>query len=305
MTEQRILRDTTQTLISYPRLGDSGEVLRQVPASVEVKIGTPALAFDETAAYAAGIVDAYDETLSAAALEGATSLAVSSGAIKRGRRYLVADGAGGFIEVESRTEGTGTTMQLAEPLPRALASGAVVKGFACTVALTAAQTDMVGNGIAEWKATMASPDSRVLVWQQSFRIVRRLLLFTLTPSRLTQVWPALMAMRNRQDVDFEELINATWTHRILPLLAARSIQEDDVVSADRLEPLHALACMMQVMLANPQTPSDTYERFERRWLQLEESTFAASDWWKTAQDETPQPRPELQALPVMGLRLTR
>ena len=305
MSEQKILRDTAQTLLSYPRLGDSGEVLRQVPASVTVKIGTPAESFDETTSYAAGTVDAVSTTLSAAVDEGATSLTIASAAIRRGRRYLVADGAGGFVDVESRSEGTLTTMQLAEPLPRALASGAAVRGFACSIALTTAQTDLVGNGIAEWRATMSSPDSRVLVWTQGFRIVRRLLLYTLTPTRLTQAWPAIQPLRTRQDVDLEETISATWAHRILPLLAAKGIDEDDVVGADALEPLHALACLMQLLLPNPSTAGELFDRLERRWAQLEETTFSRKDWWQVPQDQTPQPRPEDQLRPAMGTRLVR
>lgn len=305
MAEQKILRDTTQTLLSYPRLADSGEVLRQVPASVVVKVGTPAVAFDDGASYVAGTVDAVNTTLSAAAAEGATSLAIASAAVRSGRRYLVADGAGGFVEVESRSEGTVTTMQLAEPLPRALASGAALRGFACSIALTTGQTDLVGNGIAEWQATMAAPDSRVLVWLQGFRIVRRLLRHTLTPTRLTQAWPAVAAMRNRQDVDLEETIAATWEHRILPLLSARGIVEDNVASAEALEPLHALACVMQLLLPNPATAGELYERLERRWVQLEETTFARMDQWQVPQDEAPQPRPEGGAQPAMGCRLVR
>lgn len=303
MAEQRILLGSTQSLVSYPRVAPGGAFLRGVPSSATVRIGTVADSMPSVGVSAT--VDSVSTTATQAALEGATSITVASMTAVLGRRYLVQPATGSaYVEVVSATAGvlSASALTLAEPLPLAVASGAAVKGWAVTKALTAAQTAEPGSGLAIFKATVDGVDYE---WSHEFRIVRRIPTSVLTPTRLTQAWPSVRQMRSRQDVDFEETIEAAWGHRILPFLAANGIDAEDVTSVDVLEPLHAVGCVLQLVEGNPAVPRELVESIQRRWERLSETTLARKDWWETPQDSQPTRRPEEKPAARSGLTLTR
>jgi hypothetical protein len=238
----------------------------------------------------------------AVAASGAQSLTVASATWVRGRRYIIETIDGHVLDVTSRQSSTGTTLYITEPLPIAVPTGSAVKGWAVLRALTADETEEPGNAEALWSAVVGGV---TYVWMQSFRIARRIPVSMLTPTTLTQTWSNIRALRARQDTDLEEVILAAWEHRILPLLAARQVSEEDVVSVDALEPLHAIACVLQLAMGNAAVTAEMFDRLEARWSQLVESTFARKDWFEAPQDETPEIRPDAPPVVKTGIRLVR
>ncbi len=78
MSTQRILRGTTTTLVTYPRI-ETGEFVLGVPSSPEVRIGTAAVALpSEDSTWSAAAVETIATTLTAAAEAGSTELAVEA-----------------------------------------------------------------------------------------------------------------------------------------------------------------------------------------------------------------------------------
>lgn len=272
MGEQRILRASTQTLVSYPRLHPNDVVLGQ-PSSVTVNLQTPASA-DGT--YVAATADSLSTTTQGAHAEGADHISLASSvALIAGRRYLIALTDGRNIEVEALAGGTTNTLYTAEPLPCAIANGSAVKGFAVTKALTAAQTEQVGDCLALWRATV---NGSTYEWSESFRIVNKVTASKLTPTRLTHAYPIVSSLRDTNDIDYEATIDAAWDHRVVPLLAARKILDEDVISDEALVPLHALACVLHLVEPDPRFATDYIDRLRVQFDQVVETTFARIDF---------------------------
>lgn len=283
---QKFLRDTTPTLISYPRVSSGGQFMRRVPTSATVMVKSPAA---PSTSYAAATVDSVATTLSAAASEGANSVTVASATgINARRRYLIAQAGEEHLDVEIRRANS-TTIYLAEPLARAAANSAAFAGWACSVALSADQTELVGYGSARFKAVI---DSATYEWDEQFRIVHRLLHSTLTPTRLTQAFPVVVSLRPKKDYDFEETIRLAWEHEVLPWLELGGYEEEHVQSVEALEPLHALACVLMLARPNPGFPRETLESLERMWTQRSQDTKARATWYAHPPAEEPAPTPE-------------
>lgn len=302
MSEPKILLDSTQTLRAYVEVDVGGEYVRGQPSAVTVRIATPSTSMPAEGAGVAADIDTLSTTLSGDVDEGAVELAIEEAAVVRGRRYLVRNPAGDEAVVKATKGGTLDTLYVAEPLPFEGVTGATVKGFSVSKALTAAQTEEAGAGLAMWRVTV---DGVVYEFAQPFRIVRRLLVATLTADKLTTAWPVVRQLRTRNDLSLEEIIAAAWEHRVLPWLAAQDIEEEDVVSAHALEPLHAVGCVLQLAEGNTQIGPELVERTQRRWEQVATTTLARKDWHVEEQVEQPAPRPDAPAKPAMGMRLVR
>lgn len=272
MAEQRILRASTQTLVSYPRLHPADMLLGQ-PSSVTVNLQTPA---QQSTTYAAAVADSISTTTQGAHAEGVDHITLASSvALVAGRRYLVALADGRFIDVEALAGGTTNTLYTAEPLPCAIANGSAVKGFAVSVDLTAAQTDQVGDALALWRATVSGSTYE---WSQSFRIVNKVTAPKLTPTMLTHAYPLMASLRDTNDIDYEATIDAAWDHRVVPLLAARKILDEDVIADEALVPLHALACVLQLVEPDPRFSADFVGRLREQMDKVIETTFARVDF---------------------------
>lgn len=246
--------------------------------------------------------DAISVATTAAAAKGATQITVASAAWRRGRRYVIKTTDGHSLEVTSRSTNTGTTLHLAEPLNVAVPSGSTVLGWALMRTLTAAETSLPGPGTIIFRATI---DGTVYIWPESFRVVRRLLAPTLTPAKLTALYPNVRTMASRNDYTLEELLLAAWETRIMPWLAAQDYDEDDVVNAHALEKLHGIACLLQLSMLSTTLPPDVLTRLDTQWAAAAQETLARNDWWTQPQVETPTNRPESNPRPVMGMRLVR
>lgn len=304
--EQRILLDSTDTMTTHPRVmrGDGFPVIGVPAAGASARVGTVAVAMPTTLS-TAQVTDrtARTTTTNAAASEGATQLSLAASlAMDAGDQWVIALSGGRKIVVTGAgVSASSSTLLLREPLPLDVASGSTVTCTTIIYTFTALQTAMRGRGLAIFQASI---DSRAYQWHEPFRIVRRMFNYTLTPTLLTQHWPFLRPMRDRQDVDFEELIRTAFDSRIRPLLAARDIDEDDIVNAYALEPIHALACALQVIMPNQTIDSVVRESMDRRWAADVETTFARNDWWEATQEETPAIA-QTAARPAVGMRLTR
>jgi hypothetical protein len=234
-------------------------------------------------------VDSVATTLAAAAAEGAESVTVASATgLNTGRRYLLAVAGDEHVDVTIKRNNS-TAVVLAEPLPRNIANSAAFAGWACSIALTADQTDSVGYGSARFKAVI---DSVTVEWDEQFRIVNRLLYSTLTPSKLTQAFPVILSLRPRKDHDFEETIQLAWEHEVRPWLELGGYDEEYVQSVETLEPLHALACVLMLARPNPGFPRETLESIEKLWTERSAATRSRASWYAAPALEEPEPAPE-------------
>lgn len=272
MGEQRILRASTQTLVSYPRLYPA-ELVLGAPSSVSLLLQTPAV---QDTVFSAASFDTLSTTTQGAHQEGDTHITLAASvALVAGRRYLIQLATGRDIDVQALEGGTTNTLQLVEPLPCAIANNSAVRGFAVLRVLTTAQTDQVGDSLARWRATVAG---NTYEWSDSFRIVNKVTSPRLTPTRLTHAYPLMSSLRDTNDIDYEAIIEAAWAHRVVPLLAARKILDEDVISDEALVPLHALACVLHIVEPDPRFSTDFIERLRVAYDKAVETTFARVDF---------------------------
>lgn len=298
MAEQRILRASTQTLVTYPRLQPAEVVLGQ-PSSATVKLQTPAV---QETTYSAAVSDSLSTTTQGAHQEGDDHITLAASVpLVAGRRYLIQLASGRFIEVEALEGGTQSTLWTVEPLPCDIANNSAVLGFAVTKALSAAQTDQVGDALALFRATVGGT---VYEWSESFRVVNKVTAPRLTPTRLTHAFPIMASLRDTNDIDYEAVIDSAWDHRIVPLLAAKKILDEDVISDEALVPLHALACVLHIVEPDPRFSTDFIGRLREQYDTMIETTFSRIDF--AVRDQTDLTPRSVGAEPRWGaMRLTR
>jgi hypothetical protein len=275
------------------------------PTSCTVRIGTPAVSMPTS--YDNATVDSVSSTLSANADEGAVYVYLSgSVALVAGRQYLInSNDNSGYTHVAQATiTATDSSVSLAEPLPAKVWSSDTFKGFAVSHALTTTETRDPGNALALWRAGISSVTYE---WAQSFRIVRRIPVCPLTPTRLTQAYPVIHTMRARTDTTLEELIAAAWEFRVLRAFEAKGIQEEDIVSTEVLEPLVAIGCVLQLVMQDPTLPADYVDRIQQDYDRTMASVLASRHWYEDNQTDNPAPRPDTeQPTPRRGgMRLSR
>lgn len=284
---QRILLGSSQSVVSYPRLSPDA-ILTGVPTSVTARRVCP-LASDDVDSYQAVTVDSLSTTLSSAVLEGDTSLPLAgSVTVVAGRRYLVTDASTKrIVEVLATNGGSVTTMYLAEPLPCNIDTGSAVNGHACPIALSTSQTATVGGGYVLFRGTVGGV---VYEWDESFRVVRRLTSIALTVTELTQTYPVVRQLASSTDVTLEEAISAAWRAEMVPILSARGVLDEDLLTDDVLIPMHAAAVVRHLARMWPAAPVDFVQRVSEDYDRVKETTFARIDLAMRPQDViTPEP----------------
>lgn len=290
--EQRILKGSTQTLVSYPRVGPDGRPLASPPGSPQVRIGTPAVPMPS--AFTAATADSLFCALDVDADEGATAIIVSPNqSFVAERDYLATTPAGHVVVVRSAiagfgvVSGTAWSVELAEPVPQALPANTAIQGWALSRPLTAQQTATEGEGLAIWQAEIGG---QTYEWAQAFRVVRRMPVSTLTAPRLTQAYPVVHTLRSRNDKSLDELIVSSWRHKVVPSLEARGIIEEDIIAVDRLEPVHAAACVLHLAEANPAIDAQFVDRWRSIFVQSLDTAMASRTWYEAPQTADPDPR---------------
>lgn len=292
---QRVLVDSTATILSYPRLAVDGLVTTGVPSSATARRVAPQSP-DAATAYVAATVDSLSTTTQGATSEGADSIALAGAvSLVEGRRYLIVDANHGKrIVVQASRGGSSSTLWLQEPLPTSIANGSTVSGIAVTVALSAAQTTEPGSGYVLFRATI---DGVVREWDEPFRVVRRITSIALTPTELTQSYPTIRQIASSSDLTLEEAIQASWRMVMVPALSARGILDEDVLTDDVLVPMHASATVLHLARQWPAAPSEFVDRLATSYEQIKQTTWDRIDLITRSQDaETPDvPTPGSQA----------
>lgn len=268
----RVLIGTTQTLESYgPPLGQ--------PSAATVTLRTPAVDFE---AAVNATRDQMSTTLSAAGAEGDESLTIASAAVVRGRYYLATTASGDLLPVRAKNEGTVTTFHLESPLQRAVASGAALKGAMVSLALSATQTEVKGECLARWSATIGGV---VHIWDQPFDIVEAFQFYTMNPAKLFSAYPIMYRLSLPADLDLNEAIANTWDYNILPMLEAKGMHLNKIKSTHALEPVHAVGVLLHLLSMDESKPADFVAQWQERFEQQVERALARRTFWYDVSDE--------------------
>lgn len=413
MTEQRILKGSTATLYSYPRVERDGTALLKQPVSVTVRIGTPAVDIPDEDAGVAATVDDLSAKATVAVAEGEEEVACSGVAVagdqadvtstedsvlidtyalsdgvyavsiayaiitenggvkagtitadvtfedgvntdvantldtpttstgdaaamaititgpgfsitgagsaptsvewitaltytrvpnfQRNRSYLVGDDV--VQEVVHAGADDSATLLLAEQLLADIDANAPVKGWRVSKALTAAQTDLTGNGIAFWTATF--DDGFIATWAQSFRIVRRLPVFTLTPTELLQEWSVIRQLVDPEDHNLEDTIASVWRSQVEKVLAKKKVNAEDIIRVDPIKAIWSLAVLRDLAITS-QLSDRSKDDIEKRWILEVTELMDRDDWYDAPQDDaSPSPAPEEPTVRAKGLVIVR
>lgn len=297
----RVLLNSTETITSYPRLAADGILTSHLATSATARRVGPG-ANDDPTAYVAATVDPISTTTQGAHTEGDDSITVAAAQTwVAGRRYLITDATRGVeIVVVASKSGSSTELWLAEPLIADLGNGSTVKGVAVSVALTSTQTNTVGAGYVLFRATI---DGVVREWEEPFRVVRRITSIALTPTHLTQAYPVVRKLASATDTTLEEAINAAWHHLVVPALAARGVLDEDIMTDDVVEPMHAAATVLHLARQWPQASAEYVTRLEATYEQSKATTWDRIDFLTAPQDSvTPDaPNPGTQGPRYVGI----
>lgn len=297
----RVLLNSAETITSYPRLAADGVLTSHFATSATARRIGPG-ASDDVGTYVAATVDPISTTTQGAHQEGDDSITVANAqSWIAGRRYLITDATAGreIVVVASRTA-TSTELWLAEPLVSDVGNNSAVKGVAVTVALTSTQTNTIGAGYVLFRATI---DGITREWEEPFRVVRRITSVALTPTHLTQAFPVVRKLASATDTTLEEVINAAWHHFVVPALAARGVLDEDIMTDDVIEPMHAAACVLHLARQWPQASTEYVNRLEAAYEQAKSTTWDRIDFLTAPQDAvTPDaPNPGTQGPRYVGI----
>ncbi len=270
-----ILRAQAANIVSFPRLQTTGPLPLSAPSGPEYRFTTAATPWtDETATWATGTVDTLALTVAAAAEEGDSELDLpSTSSVVVGRRYLLVDVDG--VQVVSIARKDAERVYLGEPLRRDVSDGAVLTGWAITAALTAANTDLVGPAIIQFRCVLGG---LTVSWTESVRVARRLPVVPLTPDELVRVYPEVKSLHARQDETLEDLILSAWDHVLLPRIMRQGHYPEDVVNPDVLRPALALACLLHVVRQSRAVDAGYVDRIMSDFDRLLDNTTASVLW---------------------------
>jgi hypothetical protein len=284
---RELAKSAAATLVAYPRRNAS-------VASATVRFQTPSTSLTDAAA---ATVEDLSLLTTVAASVGDTTLTVDdfaeAGAPVIGRQYLIVERGQEALRVECADfNATANTILLAQPLPRDLAVGAEVQGFALTTSLTSTHTETKGEGSAEWTVTVNEADGLTQTveppFTTAFRIVERSSHYALTWSLLGRWAPDLQHEKPANDVTGDETLDAAWQMHVVPALAQRNILPGRIINQDLLRPVHVAAVRFLLFPESEVAQREFYEKVNqamasRGWWYDEEETLAPPD-------DTAQPR---------------
>jgi hypothetical protein len=276
-----VLRGSTSTLTTYPRT--QGPVPLLPAVSPTVRVAAQGVSWpDEDTGYAAAGQDTLDQTVTAAADVGATALSITSTNVAVGRKYLLVDSDAVF-PVSVIGKGAGV-VYLGEPLRRAVSALGKLVGWAVTRALTTTETDLVGPGMAQFKATVGGI---AVSWTETFRVARRLPVIPLTADELVRSHPEVKALHARQDETLVQLIESAWEYQVLPKILRREFFPEDIANPEAVKPLLAAACMVHLCRLSRQVTDEYLARWMLEFDRQLEATLARLDWHTAEQVESP------------------
>lgn len=286
MAIRKILRNQSAVLESVPS-GLDDMFRRGRATSVQYRVQTPATPYPASEdTWSTGSIDSVSTTVQGAHEEGGDHLTIAaSTTVVRNRFYEVDGGSLEPFLVQAQASVTGTAVYLKAPLPRDVANASTFKGVTCTASLTAADTLTPGACSIQWKATI---DGVVVVWSDVFRIVRRLCAIPLTEGELRQIFPAYerYSPSNQSPAN---LIEGAWQQIVLPRLAAKGIQEEDILDAEPLAPVLAQATMLLAVRNREDVDVEFRNDIKTELESLLNAVTARTDWIETPQDMQPVP----------------
>lgn len=297
--QQYAIMGESASITSYPALVTGAPVVAPA-SSLEARYLTPRKSLGD---WASGIVvsDALSTTITAQASAGAESITLAAGTFVAGRQYLLRDAQGTVVVRAANSSASGGAMIVSEPLPRTVASGAAVLGWAVVVSIDDEDTVDAGPCILQIRGEVGGSPVQ---WSDSFRIVRRLPLLTLTPEKLTTDYPIIHTLRAGTDGNLYELIEAAFATRIEPRMALKGVLAEDIVNPRPVEHVHAIACVVHMLEMRPNQDIE----FVRMWRQRLESELGSmlgrADWHDHPQSSEPG-APALIPGPTAYIRASR
>ncbi len=228
-----------------------------------------------------GSVDSVDTTTTSGAGAGATTLALTSvTGVAVGRRYFVGDTEDAGGEVVTIDAISGTTVTLARPLLRSVASGATVYGTRVSCAVSATACASVRRGCrVEVTYTVSSATRPVLSIE--FDVTRYALRTGLTVEHVRDLDPSLVRRAAKGTV-WPRAIELAW-ERIVSRIGLQKDPGGLVGAIDLTQP-HALAVML--LIAEQSVDAESVQRAEllRTRLDTELTTLLASRAFDDDQD---------------------
>ncbi len=205
-----VLEDSTEELVFYP----PAQFMAQASAAT-IRVGTPAVAMPDATTVAS--VDSVSASTNAAADAGDDTLAFAADpTCTPDRLYLLEHSS--FDPLPVLVKATGATVQLSEPLPVDVPSGATLKGIAITHSLSTAQTETSGVCVAQLTGTFGGVGR---AWSHRFRIYPRNFEQRLTAVDLLVLAPEMESLRQSTDLTFSEAIAGGYEQLVSDLEAQK------------------------------------------------------------------------------------
>ena len=291
----QVMAGETASVVSRPpQLPEPLEKLN----SCTVEIRTPSTNGFEAATDSPVTIQSVDTTLTAAAAEGARSISVdifgSDANFTVGRTYVLGTYDADALSsrdarpliaevVETDWDGASTlTVDLAEPLPRALPSGSRIHGWSVAVALTTSHTADRGAFDLRFEAT--TPTGQRFKWWERGYIVPWPVYPPLNAGNIGQHLPEVWRRRSAEDGDLAEAIAAAWTDILLPALE----QEVDfwtIRETSRLAPVHAAAVALHQVIGDERAPPDFVEQTRRLYRERLQLALNAKRFWADVDED--------------------
>jgi hypothetical protein len=287
---QKFIVGQNSNLITYPRLGNGHDsvIVSNYPATSVTALNKSPIEADAQDSYARVVTpDTLSTTVQGTHQIGSNHISLAGNvALVDGRQYLVVDNSHGTRFVVTCTKGgTGNTLYLAEPLPYDVQANSTVQGIAISVALPSAQLAQAGLGTLYIRGTV---NGVVKEWSETYRVVYRITSIALTPTMLSQDYPIIRQISSNTDFSLEEAIQASWRNIVVPVLSAKGILDEEVLTDDVIVPFHEISTVLHFARNWPSAPQDWLRNLEENYERVKSTMFDRIDFLvQSAREETP------------------
>lgn len=305
MPRQIVLKDSIQTLESYPKVRPMEHYILAYPNGVGETLAVSATCRVRTGSetetdFTACTLGSVSPGMVSAADEGDTEITLTAASITivRGHRFLLVLSGGAQLWVRASeyvSFGTQSSkvLKLMSPLPCAVPISSRLYGLRVSRALTLLETALEGPAMIDWRVLSAG-GAITAEWSEQFEIVRRMPRWELDEDELARRMPEIYAARDQGDVTLQETIEGALEEELLPRLRAKRdnygqpIREANIISTWALVPAHVAA--VRLYLANNDPTKTKEQRDEARAEVLQKLDLAFEDadaWYDAPQTETP------------------
>lgn len=198
-------------------------------------------------------------------------------------RYVIKDSETGLkIPVEFKSI-LGEVFTLVSPLPCAISHGSTLKSAEVSFDITGAESKLCGLGVAEWTLDNDGVKSR---FASTFKVVKRLPVWTLTQGELLSNCPWIAGHRDRTDEDLGNLIHSALHMDVLRILRNKGVQEEDILNTEPLKPAHITACAYRVALNDDSVSKEKTDMFWEEFEAMIVEAMNSRDWYESPQNES-------------------